>query len=225
MHFQLRGPVVAQLLEVFTEDWAFAAQETLTGPAWEPVLQGPGSSLARGIRFGPDDRDIGRIKLVLVGALASAQKSVRIMTPYFLPDDAIFQALDVAAMRGVEVDIVLPEKNNLALVGWASNAVLWQALGRGCRVWMSPPPFDHTKLMVVDAAWAMFGSGNWDERSMRLNFEFNVETYDAALAARLDERIAGVIARSHPKTLADVDGRSLPVRLRDGLARLFSPYL
>jgi cardiolipin synthase len=181
--------------------------------------------LARGIRFGPDDPDIGRIKLVLVGALAAAQTSVRIMTPYFLPDDAIFQALDVAAMSGVTVDIVIPEENNLALVGWASDAMLWQVLARGCNVWMSPPPFDHTKLMVVDAAWAMFGSGNWDDRSMRLNFEFNVETYDRELAGRLDRRIADVIARSRRKTLAEVDARSLSVRLRDGIARLFSPYL
>jgi cardiolipin synthase len=224
-HFQLRGPIVAQLLEVFVEDWAFAADETLDGAAWTPSLAPAGGMLARGIRFGPDDPDVGRIKLVLVGALAAAQESVRIMTPYFLPDDAVAQALGVAALRGVTVDIVLPEQNNLALVGWAMEATLWQVLGRGCNVWMSPPPFEHTKLMVVDGAWGLFGSGNWDERSMRLNFEFNVETYDRGLAGRLDRRIVEVISRSRRKTLAEVDGRSLPVRLRDGVARLFSPYL
>ncbi len=233
MHFELRGPVVAHLLEVFLEDWSFATGEVLAGDhidgyfraAWRPQIAPAGTGLARGIRYGPDDQNVGQIKLVLVGALAAAQKSVRLMTPYFLPDDAVCQALDVAAMRGVRVDIVLPGHNNLELVGWASTAMLWQVLGRGCNVWMSPPPFDHTKLMVVDGAWAMLGSGNWDERSMRLNFEFNVETYDRDLAARLDAHIEGVIARSTPRTLADVDGRSLPVRLRDGIARLFSPYL
>ncbi len=225
LHFRLEGPIVAQLLEVFTEDWAFAADETLAGPVWDPVIAATGGMLARGIRYGPDDPDIGRIKLVLVGALAAAQRSVRIMTPYFLPDDAVCQALDVAAMRGVEVDIVLPEENNLALVGWASTALLWQVLGKGCRVWASPPPFEHTKLMVVDAAWALFGSGNWDDRSMRLNFEFNVETYDRDLAGMLDRQIVEVIGRSRSRTLAEVDGRSLPIRLRDGIARLFSPYL
>ncbi len=233
MHFALRGPVVTQLLEVFVEDWAFASGESLVGdPAsdgidgpWAPDADFAGAALARGIRYGPDDPDIGRIKLVLVGALAAAQRHVRIMTPYFLPDDAVCQALDVAAMRGVEVDIVLPEQNNLALVSWASTAMLWQVLGRGCRVWMSPPPFDHTKLMAVDGAWALFGSGNWDDRSMRLNFEFNVETYDRGIAGRIDRHIADVIARSRPKTLEEVDSRSLPVRLRDGIARLFSPYL
>ena len=224
-HFLLQGPIVAQLLEVFIEDWTFAAEEKLAGPAWEPALAPAGPMLARGIRTGPDDPDIGRMKLVLVGALAAAQRSVRIMTPYFLPDDAVAQALGVAALRGVRVDIVLPEQNNLALVGWAMQAQLWQVLGRGCRVWMSAPPFDHTKLMVVDRSWALFGSSNWDERSLRLNFEFNVETYDRGLAGRLDGRIAEVIARARPRTMSDLDARSLPVRLRDGVARLFSPYL
>ncbi|MFM8635194.1 MAG: phospholipase D-like domain-containing protein [Planctomycetia bacterium] len=233
MHFELRGPIVAHLLEVFLEDWAFAAGEVLAGDhhdgsfheAWRPEVAAVGDGLARGVRYGPDDAVVGQIKLVLVGALAAAQKSVRLMTPYFLPDDAVCQALDVAAMRGVQVDIVLPAQNNLEMVSWASTAMLWQVLGRGCNVWMSPPPFDHTKLMVVDGAWAMFGSGNWDERSMRLNFEFNVETYDRDLAGLLDAHIEDVISRSSRKTLAEVDARSLPIRLRDGIARLFSPYL
>jgi len=226
MHFELRGPVVTQLLEVFIEDWAFATDERLdSADAWRPDTTPAGSTLARGIRFGPDDDELGRIKLVIAGALASARHSVRVMTPYFLPDDSICRGLDVAALRGVTVDIVLPAENNLALVQWASTALLWQVLGRGCRVWLSPPPFDHTKLMVVDAAWAMFGSGNWDERSMRLNFEFNVEVHDRDLAGRLDAHVADAVARSRRVTLDEVDARSLPVRLRDGVARLFSPYL
>ncbi|NBV46367.1 MAG: cardiolipin synthase [Planctomycetia bacterium] len=226
MHFELRGPVVAQLLEVFVEDWAFATEERLDGMAgWQPDITPAGTILARGIRYGPDDDDLGRIKLVIAGALAAARRSVRVMTPYFLPDDSICRSLDVAALRGVEVDIVLPDENNLTLVQWASTALLWQVLGRGCRVWLSPPPFDHTKLMVVDASWVLFGSGNWDERSMRLNFEFNVEAHDRDLATRLDAHVVGTIARSRRTTLVEVDARSLPVRLRDGIARLFSPYL
>jgi cardiolipin synthase A/B len=128
-------------------------------------------------------------------------------------------------MRGVEVDIVLPGENNLAMVNWASTAMLWQVLQRGCRVWKTPPPFDHSKLMVVDRTWTLLGSGNWDERSMRLNFEFNVEAYHRGLAEKLDDMIAERIAVSRPVTLEEVDGRRLPARLRDGVARLFSPYL
>ena len=232
MHFSLTGPVVTQLLEVFIEDWAFASGELLGSlrdsvpdPAWKPRLDFSGTSLARGVRYGPDDKEIGRIKLILIAALSSAKRSVKIMTPYFLPDDAICQALGVAALRGVTVDIVLPQQNNLAMVGWASDALLWQVLSRGCTIWMSPPPFDHTKLMVVDSSWCLFGSGNWDERSMRLNFEFNVESYDESLCQHMDKHVAQIISKSTKRTLADVDGRSLPIRVRDGIARLFAPYL
>ena len=232
MHFALTGHVVTQLLEVCIEDWAFASGESLGSlrdgepePTWQPSLDFTGRSLARGVRYGPDDHEIGRIKLILIAALSSARRSVKIMTPYFLPDDAICQALGVAALRGVKVDIVLPEQNNLALVGWASDALLWQVLSRGCTIWMSPPPFDHTKLMVVDSSWCLFGSGNWDERSMRLNFEFNVESYDELLAQKMDTHIAQIISASTKRTLTDVDSRSLPIRIRDGIARLFAPYL
>ena len=224
LHFRFTGPVVAHLQEVFADDWLFCSGETLGGDAWFPPLTGDGPILARGISDGPDE-DRGKLRSTLLGALACAQQRVAIITPYFLPDEALVWALNVTAMRGVQVDIFLPEENNLRFVKWASTAMMWQVLERGCRVWMVPPPFDHTKLMVVDDAWVLVGSGNWDPRSLRLNFEFNVECYDAELAAEAGKMVQQRLEKSKPLTLADVDGRSWPVRLRDGIVRLFSPYL
>ncbi|HVI92974.1 MAG TPA: phospholipase D-like domain-containing protein, partial [Anaeromyxobacter sp.] len=88
-----------------------------------------------------------------------------------------------------------------------------------------PPPFDHTKAMVVDGVWSLLGSANWDPRSLRLNFELDVECYDVDLAARVEALADERIARGRPVTLADVDARPLPMKLRDGVARLLSPYL
>jgi cardiolipin synthase len=92
-------------------------------------------------------------------------------------------------------------------------------------VYRSADPFDHSKLFVVDGAWSLIGSTNWDARSLRLNFEYNLECYDRALAARLDAIIDAKIAASRPEERARLEGRPLPVRLRDGLTRLLSPYL
>jgi cardiolipin synthase len=128
-------------------------------------------------------------------------------------------------MRGVDVNVILPERGNLMTVQWATQATLWQVLESGCKVWLTPAPFDHTKLMVVDGLWTLMGSGNWDARSLRLNFEFNVEVYDHQLASRMDGFIETKRSTARRLTLADVDGRRLPTRLRDGLARLLSPYL
>lgn len=223
-HFRIEGPVVAQLQEVFAEDWAFCTEEVLESEKWFPRLDAVGNAMARGISAGPDG-DLDKRRLTLEGALASAESSVCILTPYFLPDAPLITSLNVAALRGVEVDIILPEANNLTLVKWACNALLWQVLERGCRVWLSPPPFDHTKLMVVDRTWVLLGSGNWDPRSLRLNFEFDVEVYDRELAAEAHKLCVQRRERAKSVTLADVDGRSIPIRLRDGVARLLTPYL
>lgn len=224
VHFRLRGPVVTHLQEVFAEDWAFTTGEVLCGDLWYPVSQTAGDMLARGIAYGPDE-ELGIFRLILIGALGVAQRKISIVTPYFLPDDGIIAALNVAALRGVEVDIILPEHGNLFTVQWACWATLWQVLERGCRVWLTPAPFDHTKLMVVDGLWTLMGSGNWDARSLRLNFEFNVEVYDRNFAATVGQCIAAKRAKARQISLADVDGRALPARLRDGVARLLSPYL
>jgi len=163
--------------------------------------------------------------MTIFAALRCAERSIRIVTPYFVPDRDIITALNLASMRGVAVDILLLQVNNLCFGQWASTAILWQVLERGCRVWYVPPPFDHTKLILVDGVWTFLGSSNWDARSLRLNFELNVECYDQRLTRRLELMVEEKRIRSMPFTLADVDGRSLPRKLRDGLARLLSPYL
>jgi len=221
---RVEGPVVAHLQSAFAEDWLFTTGEDLDGPAFFPPAVSAGPVLARGIPDGPDE-DFESIRWVLLGALAAARQRIRIVTPYFLPDQGLITALNVAALRGVEVDVILPERGNLPIVQWAQNAQLWQVLDHGCRVWITPRPFDHTKAMTVDGAWSLLGSANWDPRSLRLNFELDVEAYGAGVAAGLDALVDARLLTAREITLRDVDQRPLPLRLRDGVARLFSPYL
>ena len=224
LHFALEGPIVGQLQEVFAEDWAFTTREVLDGPTWFPTLMPKGETTARAYTDGPDG-DIEILRSVLMGALATARRSVRIVTPYFLPDQAMIAALSVAALRGVRVDIVLPDRVNIPIVRWAAMAQLWQVLRPGCRVHVTPLPFDHTKLMVVDAEWVLFGSSNWDPRSLRFNFELDVECHDTRLASQLDHVVAQRIAEGRQLTLQEVDGRPLYKKIGHGIARLMSPYL
>jgi cardiolipin synthase len=205
-------------------DWAFTTQEQLTGPAWFPPLGAAGSMLARGIRDGPDE-DFETLLMTFLGALSQATRSVRIATPYFLPDAPLIDALRVAALRGVRVEVVLPERGNLRLVQWAAAAQLWQIVQWGCRVYLAPPPFDHSKLFLVDGVWSLIGSANWDPRSLRLNFEYGVECYSTELAAQLGEVFEAKIAGARLLTVADLERRSFPVKVRDGVAWLAQPYL
>ena len=179
---------------------------------------------ARALVAGPD-KNFEKLRWAIQGALACAQKRVQIVTPYFIPDQSLVSALNTTAMRGVSVDIIMPSKNNLPYVDWASRAMWWQVLERGCRIWLTPPPFDHSKLMLVDDSWAMIGSANWDPRSLRLNFELNLECYGKEFARDVADIIARKMKNSWQITLHDVDSRPISIRLRDGLARLLSPYL
>jgi cardiolipin synthase len=224
IHFRVKGPVVTQLQEVFTDDWLFTTGEALRGDSWFPKTESAGQVLARGVTDGPDE-NFEKLLWTLLGALSIARYSVRIMTPYFLPDPAVVSALNLAAMRGVQVDIILPARSNLPFILWASRAMWGQVLQHGCRMWLTPPPFDHSKLMLVDGCWVLLGSANWDPRSLRLNFEFNLECYDVELAQRLDQWVETKRKGSHRVTMEEVNGRPLPARLRDGIARLLTPYL
>lgn len=224
IHFRVEGPVVAHLQEIFVDDWSFTTGEDLRGARWFPELEQAGDVYARGIPDGPDE-NLEKLPWTLHGALSSARDSVRIVTPYFLPDEALIPALNTASLRGVDVDIILPEECNLPFVQWASFGQLRPMLERGCRIWLTPPPFDHSKLMVVDEKWCLIGSANWDPRSLRLNFEFNVECYDSELAERLDDWAVERREAAERLTLDNFDSRPHRHVLRDNLARLAAPYL
>ncbi len=224
LHFRVAGPIVTELQEAFANDWMFSTDEILDGDRWFPEVLEAGDIIARAIPDGPD-ADFENLRLTLLAALAEAQTSVKILTPYFLPDTALILALNLAALRGVKVDILLPEKNNLPPVHWASRSLWWQVLERSCRIWLTPPPFDHSKLMIVDRHWVLLGSANWDARSLRLNFELNVECYGRSFAQEMEKVFARKLATAREVTLADADGRSIATKLLDAVARLFSPYL
>lgn len=224
LHFRVTGPVVTDLQEAFVNDWAFAGGEVLGGECWFPDLSETGDVIARVITIGPD-ADYDKARWTLLAALAEAQTSIQIVTPYFLPDLPLIAGLNLAALRGVRVDIVLPSKNNLPFVHWASRAMWWQVLQRGCHLWLTPPPFDHSKLMIVDGHWVLIGSANWDTRSLRLNFELCLEAYGRSFAGRMAEIFAKKLAAAREVTLEEADGRPVLIKLRDSAARLFSPYL
>ena len=224
LHFCAEGPVVARLQEAFANDWAFTTGENLDGSIWFPELKECGNVVARVITDGPD-ADYDKLRWTLLAALAEAETSVQILTPYFLPDQALVTALNLAALRGVRVDIILPAISNLAVVHWASRALWWQVLERGCRLWLTPRPFDHSKLMIVDGHWVLLGSANWDARSLRLNFELNIECYGRVFADEMGKIIENKLRGAREVTLAEVESRSYPAKLRDSIARLFSPYL
>ncbi len=224
LHFRLSGPIVKQAQETFTDDWQFAANEELSGDGWYRELSATGSCAARGIVEGPDLR-LDRLRLTLLGACHCAERSLRIVTPYFLPDATLISALNVAALRGVSVEILIPENSNEKLVQWACDAQLWQLVDRGCEVRKTSPPFDHSKLVIVDDEWVLMGSSNWDPRSLRLNFEFNIECYSRELSSRMNQIFELKKANSKLVTKEQLEGRNLPVRLRNGVARLAAPFL
>ena len=221
-HFKMSGAVVKQITADFIDDWQFTSGEALPEALWIPNTQETSSVESRVIVSGPD-QEAEQLTLVLLSAIAAARQSVRIATPYFLPNEQLMTALQLAALRGVDVRIVIPIVSDHAVVGWAMHAHVTPLLQAGCRIWQAPLPFDHSKLMIIDNLWCLFGSPNWDTRSLRLNFEMAIEAYDPALAAQLSAIIDK--SSSTPLSTKQLESRSFAVKCRDAAARLLMPYL
>ncbi|MBZ7921432.1 cardiolipin synthase [Ensifer adhaerens] len=227
-HFRVTGPVVADIFQVAAEDWQFSSGEMLAGAAWAleemPLPAETPSVLMRAIPSGPDATNETNHKM-LMGAFSVARKNIRVMSPYFLPDRELISALVTAARRGVEVDIIVPAVNNLLLVDRAMTAQFDQVLKGHCRVWRAEGAFNHSKLLVVDERWAYVGSTNLDPRSLRLNFEFDLEVLDDGFAHTISGMISDVLASAEPVTLEALRAKPLFDRLANRVLWLGSPYL
>jgi len=223
LHFRLSGPICEQLRDTFMEDWHFANKEKRDPRDW-PTPEITGKACCRGISAGPNEPH-EKLNWILIGALACAKSHIRIMTPYFIPNRAQIAAINAAALRGVRVDILLPQQNNLPFVAWASNALLFELLEHNTNIYFQPPPFVHSKLLLIDDKYTLIGSANLDPRSLRLNFEFNVEIFDAEVIDELTGHFDQSRDNARQVSLEEMDNRPLSIRLRDSFFRLFSPYL
>jgi cardiolipin synthase len=225
-HFRVEGPVVLQLVSVFAHDWEFTTKEALGFETWcstdweaaEPQVP------ARCIRSGPD-RYMAATHNMLLGACAVAQRHIRIQSPYFLPDQILLGAINTAARRGIVVDIVIPGRNNLRLVNYAMTAQLDEVIRNGCRVWRVNDNFNHSKLITIDGSWSYVGSSNLDPRSLRLNFELDMEVYSRDTAREIEALIDSEIAKADAVTLQGLAQIPFRKRLRNRVIWLASPYL
>jgi len=181
-HYKVIGPVVAQLQATFATSWLKARGQVLHGADYFPPLAPTGPYLAQAIRSGAHNENLDLMYLL---AIASAQKTLRIENAYFLPDDLMRKELTEAAKRGVKVEVVVPGKKiDQKLVRLASRRHWPELIRAGVRIFEYEPTMVHVKLMIVDDIFVSVGSGNFDNRSIRLNDEANLDVLDRSFAAQ-----------------------------------------
>ena len=225
LHFRLTGKIVADLQRAFVIDWNHCCKgrDRLTPSPYE-AGGGPTTTWGRIVLDGPNE-NLDELNEVLLGAFSSARSRIWIMTPYFLPGFDLVGALVGARLRGVDVKILIPERTNIYFAHWATQHNLKFILGRGLEVFLQPSPFVHTKAIIIDDFYSLIGSANLDARSLRLNFEIGVEVFSFDFNNEIAAYFARMKQRCKPADESVLERRSWPVKLRDAIAWLFSPYL
>ncbi|MFK7815311.1 MAG: cardiolipin synthase [Gammaproteobacteria bacterium] len=223
IHFKVMGNLPQQFSRVFELDWHFTGGCVRTS-AKTKINNSSNPTICRTIMDGPGE-NLDHLSIILLSAINSANHTITLMTPYFLPSRELIGALQTAVLRGVTITIILPSQNNLNYVHWATRHMLWELLENEVAIHYQPPPFSHSKLFVIDNKYSLIGSANIDPRSLRLNYEVGVEVYDVDFSTKLNSYAESILKTCRLVTLEEVDNRALPVKIRDGVAWLFTPYL
>ncbi|WP_347902832.1 cardiolipin synthase [Pseudomonas purpurea] len=221
-HVHIRGPVVACLQESFAEDWFWAAREL--PPLILPDTFPEDGVLCQLLASGPAD-PYETCSLFFVEAIHAAEERVWITSPYFIPDEAVFAALRLAVLRGVDVRILLPSRPDHRIVYAASSLYAFEAVRAGVRVFRYQPGFLHQKVVLIDSEITAIGSANLDNRSFRLNFEVMLLTVDSDFAAEVEHMLNDdfALAREIAKEESQQTHRLQQLGMR--VARLISPIL
>ncbi len=214
----VEGPVVEQLQGAFAENWLEATGVALGGGDYFPrPIQPKGEVAAQAVRSSPAGGGAAMYTMFLL-AMASAQRSIYITNPYFLPDEKMIETLIQTARKGVRVVLLLPGAIDHALVRQASRSELGRLLKAGIEIYEYRPALLHAKTMVVDSRWATVGSTNLDRRSFALNDEINLVVYNQAVAQRLERIFQDDLTRSQRLTYEDWRGRGIVSRFLEMLS-------
>jgi cardiolipin synthase len=223
-HARIEGPAVHRLQEVFAEDWHFATGENLVSRRFFPEQARAGDLVVQVLASGPDERwEV--IHRILFTAIANAERSVLLTTPYLAPDQAMLVALETAALRGVDVKLLLPRRSDHRLLDYTARSFFTELLESGVRLFEYGPGIMHAKTAVIDRVWSTVGSANMDARSFRLNFEANLVIYGVEFARRLDEVIGKDLEVAREVHLEHFRRRSYRQRLIEGACRVLAPVL
>lgn len=227
-HFELTGPSVLELQCTFLRDWYFMTNEDpdqLLGKKHFPIGNRTGSSCMRLVNAGPNMEGVEVLTDSFFAAICAAKKQVLLVTPYFVPNQDILRALRFAALRGVDVRLLLPQKNNHRTAGWASRGLYEELLVSGVKIFERRPPFMHAKALMVDDCFSLIGSANVDIRSLRLNYETNMGVYGTDFAARLKKIVQADFALSDEIVLAEWRKRPRIHRVLENFCLLLKPAL
>ena len=219
----MRGGAAITLEARFIQDWNFASKDNTMITPYLPEGEGLGKSPVQIVSGGPDTEH-SPIKLHYVKMISSATKKIYIQTPYFVPEEPILAALQMAAQSGVEVRLMIPCKPDHPFVFWASTFNAGNLLKSGVLVYKFKPGFIHAKICVIDDQVASVGSANFDVRSFELNFETNAVIYDAKVAKTIGEKfLKDVAEHSDQMTLKEYSARGTLVKLKEAISRLYTP--
>ncbi|NNE57911.1 MAG: hypothetical protein HKN36_07385 [Hellea sp.] len=222
--FKLSGEIVEALAEIFANDWNMITRENIPRMQTKHIQAMDKAPNMRLISSGPNQKQ-EKIRWTILGAMGAAQSHIRIVTPYFAPDRGLISGLILAALRGINIEIILPSRSNYPFIDWASSRQFKPLLAVGVKIFRRDGVFDHSKMMTVDKKWALIGSSNWDAHSIRLNFELDIECHDPNFTHQIDQLIDMRRNSSQLVIKDDYDDRNVFYKIRDSFARLFLPYL
>jgi cardiolipin synthase len=223
-HLRLEGDSVKSLQFIFLTDWYFMSRQLLKDLVYFPHHQILEKHLVQILASGPDS-DWASIMQTYFSAIATAYNYVYISTPYFLPNESILTALKTAALSGVDVRIILPMQIDTVLAKWSSRSYVEELLESGIRVYFYKKGFTHSKILIVDGVLVSVGTANMDVRSFDQNFEVNALIYDRDICEVVQSIFFEDISNSEMLSLNEFSKRPFSQKLRESIARLFSPLL
>ncbi len=221
-HVKVEGPVVQCVQVSCVEDWHWATGEEMPGLEWNPVGARDGHGGALCLPSGPAD-DLETATLFFLHAINSAKERLWIASPYFVPDEQFISALQLAALRGVDVRILIPEKPDNAMVRLSAYSYLPETEPSGIKFFRHRPGFMHQKVMLVDDDYCAIGTANFDNRSFRLNFEITMAFYEHTFAQQVAAMLEKDFASSTPAAASELTAASFWFRLNVRIARLLAP--